>query len=608
MSSLADLPDLVGFFSYSRRDDEHSMGALSRLRARIQSELRLQMGRDFRLWQDTAAIPEGALWENEIKRAISESVFFIPIVTPSAVGSAQCRFEFEAFLEREIELGRNDLIFPILYITVEGLENEIQWRQSGLLTIIASRQYLDWRKYRHHDHSAPDLAQHIEQFSGNIYRALRRPWVTPEERRREAEAEAGQRIEEQQRRRRTPKKGEERRRQELDAKLEEEKALAAAKHADTVSAIDKFLLDHPASHLAEDARAHRANLLTREQEFRNAMVSDDPSVLKTFLDTHPRDPLATQVRGRLGSLQPRQAIRLSRVLLAGVALVIGAGVIWLATGWPSLRPSPSHDTPLSPEREAALRPRDSFKECPTCPQMVVVPAGNFTMGSPDDEPGRNTDETQVPVTIAHRFAVGKYAVTFDEWDACTAGGGCNAYVPNDAGWGRGRRPVINVSWQDAEAYTAWLSHKTEKTYRLLSDAEHEYVTRAGTTTPFWWGSSITPKQANYNSSYLYQGGGSRGAYAAQTVPVESFAPNPWGLYQVHGNVWEWTEDCWNTNNPRRLDNGAAPTRNADCDRHVVRGGSWYDSPIFLRSASRGNYPSDNRSDSIGFRVARILSH
>ncbi|MGB8631581.1 MAG: toll/interleukin-1 receptor domain-containing protein, partial [Xanthobacteraceae bacterium] len=101
MSSLADLPDLVGFFSYSRRDDEHSLGALSRLRARIQSELRLQMGRDFRLWQDTAAIPEGALWENEIKRAISESVFFIPIVTPSAVGSAQCRFEFKAFLERE---------------------------------------------------------------------------------------------------------------------------------------------------------------------------------------------------------------------------------------------------------------------------------------------------------------------------------------------------------------------------------------------------------------------------------------------------------------------------------------------------------------------------
>jgi formylglycine-generating enzyme required for sulfatase activity len=315
------------------------------------------------------------------------------------------------------------------------------------------------------------------------------------------------------------------------------------------------------------------------------------------------------VRDRLGSLQPRLAFRLSRpVLLAGVALVIGAGIIWLATGWPFLRPSPSNDTPLSPEREAALRPRDSFKECATCPQMVMVPAGNFTIGSPDDEPGRNADENEVPITIAHPFAVGKNAVTFDEWDACTAGGGCNAYVPNDAGWGRGRMPVINVSWQDAKAYVAWLSQKTEKAYRLLSEAEREYVTRAGTTTPFWWGSSITPKQANYNSSYLYQGGGSKGAYAAQTVPVESFAPNPWGLYQVHGNVWEWTEDCWNDSNRGSLDNGAAQTRNLDCDRHVVRGGSWYDSPVFLRSASRGNYPSDSRSDSIGFRVARILTH
>jgi formylglycine-generating enzyme required for sulfatase activity len=589
MSSLADLPDLVGFFSYSRRDDEHSLGALSRLRARIQSELRLQMGRDFRLWQDTAAIPEGVVWETEIKRAISESVFFIPIVTPSAVGSAHCRIEFEAFLKRETELGRNDLIFPILYITVEGLENEKQWRQNGLLTVIASRQYLDWRKYRHHDYGSPDVAHKIEQFSGNIYRALRQPWVTPEERQREVEAEAGRRVEEQPRRRRTPKKGEERRRQETDAKSEEEQALAAAKHADSVNAIDKFLLDYPASHLAEDARAHRAKLLTRQQEFRDVMVSD-----------------ATQVRGRLESLRSRGPSL--PVLLAGVALVIGAGIIWLATGWPSIRPSPNYDTPLSPEREAALKPRDSFKECATCPQMVVVPAGNFTMGSPDDEPGRNTDETEQPVTIAQPFAIGKHAVTFDEWDECTAGGGCNAYVPNDAGWGRGRRPVINVSWQDAKAYTTWLSHKTEKTYRLLSEAEREYVTRAGTTTPFWWGSSITPKQANYNSSYVYRGGGSKGAYAAQTVPVESFAPNPWGLFQVHGNVWEWTEDCWNDKGRGSLDNRAARTQNADCDRRVVRGGSWYDSPVFLRSASRGNYPSNNRSDSFGFRVARTLTY
>src|SRR3954451_12345038 len=116
MSSLADLPELVGFFSYSRRDDERSDGALSRLRARIAAELGLQLGREFRLWQDSAAIPDGSLWEEEIKRAIAESAFFIPIVTPSAVGSKHCRFEFESFLQREAVLGRNNLIFPILYV------------------------------------------------------------------------------------------------------------------------------------------------------------------------------------------------------------------------------------------------------------------------------------------------------------------------------------------------------------------------------------------------------------------------------------------------------------------------------------------------------------
>ena len=112
------------------------------------------------------------------------------------------------------------------------------------------------------------------------------------------------------------------------------------------------------------------------------------------------------------------------------------------------------------------------------------------------------------------------------------------------GWGRGKRPVINVNWDDAKAYVAWLSRKTGKTYRLLSEAEREYVTRAGTTTPFWWGSSISTSQANYDGNYTY-GSGSKGEYRQKTMPVDSFQPNPWGLYQVHGNVWEWTEDCWN---------------------------------------------------------------
>jgi hypothetical protein len=183
MASLADLPELVGFFSYSRRDDEHSEGALSRRRSRIHGELRLQLGRDFRLWQDTEAIPDGALWEDAIKRAIAESVLFIPIVTPSAVGSKHCQFEFESFLEREAALGRNNLIFPLLYVRVPGLEKEEEWRHDKVLKIIGARQYSDWQKIRHRGLSEPAIAEKIEQYCQNIVDTLRQPWVSLEEQR-----------------------------------------------------------------------------------------------------------------------------------------------------------------------------------------------------------------------------------------------------------------------------------------------------------------------------------------------------------------------------------------------------------------------------------------
>src|SRR5215471_10347834 len=169
--------------------------------------------------------------------------------------------------------------------------------------------------------------------------------------------------------------------------------------------------------------------------------------------------------------------------------------------------------PLSAAEERVLKPKDSFKECAQCPEMVVVPAGSFTMGSPDSEEERIEEEgPQHRVTFGKAFGVGTFAVTFEEWDACVADGGCNGYTPSDEGWGRGRRPVINVSWDDANVYAGWLSRKTGKTYRLLSEAEREYVTRAGTTTPFWWGTSISTQQANYNGN-----GGVAGRPAVSTA-------------------------------------------------------------------------------------------
>jgi formylglycine-generating enzyme required for sulfatase activity len=235
----------------------------------------------------------------------------------------------------------------------------------------------------------------------------------------------------------------------------------------------------------------------------------------------------------------------------------------------------------------------------------MAPAGSFTMGSPASEPERANGEVQVRVTIARPFAVARFAVTFAEWDACVADGGCKGYRPFDQGWGRDMRPVINVNWDDAKLYIDWLNAKTGKTYRLLSEAEREYVTRAGTTTPFWWGSSITPKQANYDGNYTF-GGAAKGEYRQQTVPVDSFEANPWGLFNVHGNVWEWTEDCWNNSNQGNPGNGSARTI-GDCGGRVVRGGSWVGGPQFLRAAVRFGLTADFRNSSLGFRLAGTLN-
>ena len=184
-----------------------------------------------------------------------------------------------------------------------------------------------------------------------------------------------------------------------------------------------------------------------------------------------------------------------------------------------------------------------FRDCPACPEMVVIPAGTFQMGSPASEAGRDDDEGPRREVTLRSFAMGVTEVTFDEWDACVRGGGCSGYRPDDQGWGRGSRPVINVSWGDVQAYVRWLSESTEAAYRLPSESEWEYAARAGTTTPFHTGSTISTDQANYNGNYTY-GSGSRGRYRGRTTSVGTFAPNAFGLYDVHGNVREWVEDCW----------------------------------------------------------------
>ena len=243
---------------------------------------------------------------------------------------------------------------------------------------------------------------------------------------------------------------------------------------------------------------------------------------------------------------------------------------------------------------------DLFRDCPDCPEMVVVPAGSFMMGSPSHEQDRTIREGPVhEVRIGAPFAAGVYEVTFTEWDACAASGGCGGHRPEDAGWGRGRRPAIHVGWDPAQSYVLWLSEKTGKRYRLLSESEWEYVARAGTRTPFHMGSTISTDQANYD------GAKGQGAYRRKTVPVGSFAANAWGLHDVHGNVWEWVQDCWNNSYAGAPSDGSA-RESRNCSLRVLRGGSWRGTPKLLRSANRSGFPSAARNNDVGFRVARTL--
>ncbi len=251
-----------------------------------------------------------------------------------------------------------------------------------------------------------------------------------------------------------------------------------------------------------------------------------------------------------------------------------------------------------------LKPGETFRDCADCPEMVVIPAGSFTMGSPASEPERRDFEgPRHRVTIPRVFALGKYEVTFAEWDACVRDGGCD-HRPHDEGWGRGNHPVMNVIWDDAQEYVRWLSRKTGQDYRLPSEAEWEYAARAGTTTAFHFGDRISPSQANYDGNYSYNGG-PKGRYRERTVAVGTFPANAFGLHDVHGNVWEWVEDCWNNSYGEAPSDGSAWTT-GECLRRVLRGGSWYKGPSFLRVAIRVWDSTWYRGDLYGFRIASTL--
>jgi TIR domain len=436
MSSLSDLPEVVGFFSYSREDDESYKGRLSALREGIQDELGAQLGRSktsFRLWQDKEAIAPGKLWQSEIKTAVEQSVFFIPIVTPRAVNSDYCKFEFEAFLAREHALGRADLVFPILYVPVPALANEAQWRNHPVLSAIARRQYVDWQTFRYSDVDTPAPRETIARFCRKIVEALDQPWLSQEERKRIEEAEAQRKEEEEQREKEAQAKRrdseEERRRKDAAAAQQQERRKNAEAEAERLRLERDAAAQREAEEAARQAAAAEAE---RQRQERDAAATREVEE-KARQEERRKQEEDESRRSEARPLWPLSRPALVAGSLIGLA-VLGAIGVWLVR---ASAPTPGAVSALSAEPERVLKPKDTFKECTNCPEMIVAPAGSFTMGSPANEPGRSAYEgPQHTVAFARQFAVGRFALTFDEWDACVVAGGCYAYKPDDGGWGR----------------------------------------------------------------------------------------------------------------------------------------------------------------------------
>ena len=292
--------------------------------------------------------------------------------------------------------------------------------------------------------------------------------------------------------------------------------------------------------------------------------STDPADFEALLEVFPNGTFARLARNRLAALRASAAAPPA--------------------------PDPPRPDPAPPRRR---RDGDVFRDCPTCPELVVVPAGRFRMGCLS---GRNCPGPERPVheVAVSSFALGIYEVTFDEYERFARATGRGR--PPGSGWGQAGRPVINVSWEDAAAYAAWLSEETGEAYRLPSESEWEYAARAGTEMRYSWGEDSGRNRANCVVC------GSRWD-SAETAPVGSFDSNAWGLHDMHGNVWEWVEDCWHENYARAPGDGSAWTSGDDCGRRVLRGGSWNNNPRNLRSANRNRNDAENRNNNIGFRVA-----
>jgi formylglycine-generating enzyme required for sulfatase activity len=368
----------------------------------------------------------------------------------------------------------------------------------------------------------------------------------------------------------------------------------------------------------EDLLGHGVNVAARLQELAEPGTALVSSEFRSMARSSPTAAFQSKGQKPLDNIEQRvqtfeilskrqRFVRSTRRVgsMTAAAAALAAAAYFSPAAWrlyQDFQAAPeAAPTPANPA-EPMLRPASAnintytaghtFRDCAQCPEMVVLSGGLFVMGSPEGEAGRGRDEGPLREVSIAPFAIGRYEITFAQWDACLAGGGCNGYSPADGGWGRGDKPVTSVSWDDAQAYLDWLNLQAGGLrYRLASEAEWEFAARAGVSEAYAFGSRVTATQATFG--------------ARRTTAVGAHEANAFSLFDMHGNVGEWVEDCHAPNYDLAPVDGAA-VHDANCARRVFRGGGFADQPAVLRAAARRSGAATTRSQAVGFRVARTL--
>ena len=604
----------IGFWSYTRDDDTLSRGRLSQLRTLLAEALQGKVGRAerVRIFQDATTIAYGARWERQIDAALNECSFFIPIVTPGFLQSEWCCKELLRFCAREASLGRDDLIFPIIYDDVDDVDPDRRGdiHDRAAWECLQQRQRVDFRALRFEALDSKAARLQLDDLARAIRAALRR---------------------------------------EVEPPVPASPEPPPAPSAETASLVQ--------------VAAERQRMPTADPAGADAGAADHaPTTAATSAANAPASPLPSFADRRARSRGLKVPLGAAAVLLVVLAGYAGQQVYWgrvsgathrlqpaaaptKAVVSPAAEPRAAQPAqPASPAARTAAptaepaQPRQSeqatttagnsvqgtvMRDCPTCPEMVLIPAGNFMMGVPPEEDDRDgmpriINDNARPVhrvVVADAFWLGAYPITRAEYAAFVrdadyiAGGSAWREDQND------RDPVVDVSLEDAKAYAAWLSHKTGKRYRLPSEAEWEYAARAGTTTARFWGDDFKHdaacRYANVADEALrkQRHDADKAFYFAcddgyaNASPVGSFLPNAFRLYDMLGNVWQWTANCYESSYAGASDD-ASVVLAGDCSLGVLRGGSWYNGPRFVRAGGRDSEGRRFHFAWVGFRVAR----